>query len=258
MRNISPLYVHEAGSPQAPAIVFLHGLGASGSMWQPQLEHLRDYHCLAPDLPEHGKSANIGPFTLADSSQRVAALIRERARNGRASIVGLSMGAAVAIRLLADMPGIIDHVIVSGAAARINPIFATINRLNDPFIRFLSPDQLTEVMVRIFDVPEQYRGLLLADLRAFKREAFSHFNEELTKIELPRNVKIPTLITVGQKETFIVKQAAREMSRTLPAKAVLVPQVGHVWNLEAPHLFSATVHAWVTGAPLPKVLVPLY
>jgi pimeloyl-ACP methyl ester carboxylesterase len=257
MRNISPLYVHEAGSLQAPTIVFLHGLGGSGSMWQPQLEHLRDYHCLAPDLPEHGKSANIGPFTLADSSQRVAALIRERARNGRASIVGLSMGAAVAIRLLADMPGILDHVMVSGAAVRIDPVFATINRLNDPFIRFLSPDQLTEVMVRIFDIPEQYRGLLLADLRAFKREAFSHFNEELTKIELPRNVKIPTLITVGQKETFIVKQAAREISRTLPAKAVLVPQVGHVWNLEAPHLFSATVHAWVTGAPLPKVLVPL-
>ncbi len=70
-------------------------------------------------------------------------------------------------------------------------------------------------------------------------------------------MKIPTLITVGQKETFIVKQAAREMSRTLLAKAVLVPRVGHVWNLEAPDLFTDTVRAWITNRPLPKVLVPL-
>ncbi len=53
------LYIHEAGAPDAPTVVFLHGLGLSGAMWQPQMERLMDFHCLAPDLPEHGKSTDL-------------------------------------------------------------------------------------------------------------------------------------------------------------------------------------------------------
>lgn len=136
MRKISPLYVHEAGPPNAPAIVFLHGLGASGSMWQPQFEHLRNYHCLAPDLPEHGKSANIGPFTLADSSERVAALIRERTRNGRASIVGLSMGGAVAVKkrveAQAPTPFRKPSFSKSGGSLALSPPLAAVEKLTDP------------------------------------------------------------------------------------------------------------------------------
>ena len=55
------LSLREAGPADAPGLVFLHGLWVSSAMWQPQIERLsHDYHCLAPDLPEHGKSTGIG------------------------------------------------------------------------------------------------------------------------------------------------------------------------------------------------------
>ena len=57
MSLMAALYVHEAGDSGAPPIVFLHGGGLSGRMWQPQLATLTDFHCLAPDLPEHGRVA---------------------------------------------------------------------------------------------------------------------------------------------------------------------------------------------------------
>src|SRR5260221_12249244 len=61
-------------------------------MWQPQFERLADfYHCLAPDLPECGHSAAIGPFTLKDAAGRVASVIRERVPAGCAHVVGLSL-----------------------------------------------------------------------------------------------------------------------------------------------------------------------
>ncbi len=54
----------------SPGLVLLHGLWLSGSMWQPQIELLSDeYHCLAPDLPEHGRSTDIGPLTLDTTGQ---------------------------------------------------------------------------------------------------------------------------------------------------------------------------------------------
>ncbi len=56
-------------------------------MWQPQFERLADdFHCLAPDLPECGKGAASGPFTLKDASQRVVDVIRERIPDGTAAI----------------------------------------------------------------------------------------------------------------------------------------------------------------------------
>jgi hypothetical protein len=53
----------------------------------------------------------------------------------------------------------------------------------------------------------------------------------------------------------MMKRAARSLSRTLPAQAVMAPGVGHVWNLEAPDLFTETVRAWMTDQPLPQELV---
>jgi pimeloyl-ACP methyl ester carboxylesterase len=77
------------------------------------------------------------------------------------------------------------------------------------------------------------------------------------KMELPQGVHAPILVTFGQKEIYMTmaNRAARELSRTLPAKEVMAPGVGHVWNLEAPDLFTDTVRAWLTDQPLPKELV---
>ena len=42
------LALREAGLPDAPCLVFLHGLWMSSSMWQPQIERLcQNYHCVA-------------------------------------------------------------------------------------------------------------------------------------------------------------------------------------------------------------------
>ncbi len=249
-----PLYVHQAGRADAASIVFLHGLGLSGAMWQPQFQRLPDYHCLAPDLPEHGKSADLGPFTLKDASRQVADLIRKYTPNGRAHVVGLSLGGTVAVRMLLDVPEIIAHVMVSGAATRLDPVFASINTM----MGFLNTDQLAQLIFLQSNIPQQYHHLVLEGVRTVKPTAFSHFSHEMTQIELPHQVHVPMLITVGQNETFLVQQAAREMSATIQgAKGVMVPGVGHIWNLEAPDLFADTVRSWVTNTPLPQGLIGL-
>ncbi len=247
-----PMYVHQAGRADAASIVFLHGLGLSGAMWQPQFERLPDYQCLAPDLPEHGKSADLGPFTLKEASTQVAALIRKYTPNGRAHVVGLSLGGAVAVRMLLDVPEVIDHVMVSGAMTRLDPAFANINTM----MGFLGPDQLAQLIFLQSHIPQHYHHLVLEGVRTVKPTVFSHFSHEVTQIEFPHQVHVPMLITVGQNETFVVQQAAREISTTIQgAKGVMVPGVGHIWNLEAPDLFTDTMRSWVTDTPLPQASI---
>ena len=92
----------------------------------------------------------------------------------------------------------------------------------------------------------------------FKPEALVHVSQEMNKIKLPLERHVPTLIAVGQQEAFVIKHDAYEMRRSLHgARGVLVPGVGHFWNLEAPDLFTKTLRAWIQNEPLPANLTQL-
>ena len=72
------LHVREFGQPGSPAIVFLHATGASGGMWEQHLQRLGGYHCLAPDLPGHGRSNHLPWRSRIDTAKQVARLIQRR------------------------------------------------------------------------------------------------------------------------------------------------------------------------------------
>ncbi len=246
------LYVHQTGRADAGSIVFLHGLGLSSAMWQPQFQRLPDYQCLAPDLPEHGKSAALGPFTLKDASRRVAELIRNYTPTGRAHVVGLSLGGAVAVRMLLDEPDVLDHVLISGAATRSTAVFAGLNTM----MGFLTPHQLADLIFWQSHIPTPSHHLVREGVRTVKPAAFGHFSQELGQIELPKTAQVPLLVTVGQQEAFVVQQSAREMRRCIQhAKGVMAPGMGHLWSLEAPDLFTQAVRCWVTDTVLPEAFI---
>jgi len=253
------LYVREAGPVDAPAVLFLHGLGLSHAMWQPQFELLADqYHCLAPDLPECGNSAALGPFSLKDASQHVVDMIRERVPDGTAHVVGLSIGGAVALQMLRDKPQVLDHLLISGTATHLPPFLDTLSRLDGQVLHLFSHERLAEYLLQQYHIPQAYRSLLLSDMLKFNPEAFVHLSQEMKKIKLPREMRVPTLIAVGQQEAFVIKHDAYEMRRALHgARGVLVPGVGHFWNLVAPDLFTKTLRAWIHDEPLPPNLAQL-
>ncbi|HNT78871.1 MAG TPA: alpha/beta hydrolase [Anaerolineae bacterium] len=257
------LYTYETGSKMQPAIVFLHGSPLSGRMWQPQWERLTDFHCLAPDLPEHGRSARIGPFAMDDAVRRLADLIRSAAPNGKAHVVGLSFGGVVAQALLSQMPEVVDRVILSGTAGRMNQALLALLKfqlvVNRPLLKRLAPDKVAALMCRQFGIPPQYIPTLGADIQRVPADAMLRFIlASYADIQTPTQTQSPVLVVVGQKETPVAKVLARRLARAIPgAQGRSVPGLGHVWNLQAPELFAATVRAWVTDNPLPEKLAPL-
>ena len=82
--KMEPLYFRENASRGEKAIVFVHGGGISGRLWQPTLEALPEYHCLAPDLPGFGKSSHITPFSSENAVEGLAHLIRVNVPSGHA------------------------------------------------------------------------------------------------------------------------------------------------------------------------------
>lgn len=258
-----PLFVHESGPRLGPTILFLHGSPLSGRMWQPQLEGLPEFHCLAPDLPEHGQSAHLAPFSMADTVARLAALIRRSTAQGRAHLVGLSFGGVVAQAMMVDAPDVVDHVILSATATRFGgPLMAALKlqmALSDPLLRLLSPSQLGSLVAVQFGIPRAYRPAMGEDMKRVPPAAMARFIlATYADITTPTRARQPVLVAVGKNETPVAKWMAKRLRQIIVgARGVMVPGGGHVWNLQHPMLFNDVVRAWVRDEPLPARLLPL-
>ncbi len=69
------MFIHESGTNTNPTIIFLHGDGANGAMWEKLMEQLSDYHCLAPDFPGFGRSNDLEWISINDTTDRVIDVI---------------------------------------------------------------------------------------------------------------------------------------------------------------------------------------
>ncbi|MFD7663800.1 alpha/beta fold hydrolase [Streptomyces sp. NPDC059788] len=94
-------------------LVLLHGGFLDHRMWDRQVPFLSSrYRVIAPDARGHGRSANaVEPFRAVDD---LAALLR-RLGTGPVILMGVSMGAGVAVDTALEYPELVDGVVVSGA-----------------------------------------------------------------------------------------------------------------------------------------------
>ncbi len=248
------LYIERLGQPDKPAIIFLHGGGLSSRQWGPQMQKLAsDFFCLAPDLPEQGRSAAVQPFTLSGAAEQVIELIQE-IPSQRAHLVGLSLGGAVALEVARVAPERVDHLLVSGTSAGLSGWLGKITIWSAGLYRWFSQEQLLRLAYRQFNIPPQYQADLREDLLKGFDPAFTrHFTEALMQLQLPARAN--ALVCVGERETTVARGDARKLvQRIAGARGVVVPKVGHVWNLEAHDLFTEIVRAFVRDQPLPDGL----
>lgn len=254
------LYIEETGTPHAPSIVFLHGVGTSGWMWWPQIAALSDFHCLSVDLPGHGKSRDIPWVSLVDTADQIATLIRTRATNGQAHVVGLSLGGYVGLVLMEQHANLIQSAVLSGVTSAPMP-----NRhLLRPQVWLMSLMRtrwVANMQARALGLSPKMQTAFTENLQAMSIESYRRIVEEVVDYQVSlalREVNTPTLITAGGKETKIILQAVDEIPRLMPnAQGCLAPGFKHGWNVEAPDLFSAMVRAWICHQPLPTALTVL-
>ena len=76
-----------------PALILLHGLGATGQVWDPLVEAAAwSGRILAPDLPGHGFSSWADTYSFGSMATEVAACLES---DEEYVVLGHSMGGAV-------------------------------------------------------------------------------------------------------------------------------------------------------------------
>lgn len=237
------LRVQEGGSG-GPVLLLLHGLGATGDVWnawRPLLAARWPGRWLAPDLPGHGGSPPLAEYTFDTLASAVAAVLEPDVPT---VVLGHSLGGVVGLALAADGSGVpVESVVGLGIkvawsdeelararvlAGRPSAAFATRQEAAARYLRvsgltgLLSPE---DDAVDVGLCERDGRWHLVVDPRAFGVGAPD-------MVSLLAGARAPVTLARGEHDPMNTdEQLAR-----LGARTVTLPGVGHNAHVEHPAL----------------------
>jgi len=113
-----PLYFREYGHPVPgyPSLLFLHGLFGSSINWNSVARHFeQDWHIIAPDLRNHGRSPHSDEMSYALMAKDVLALIDQLGLE-KVIPIGHSMGGKAALALAQQSPESVERLVLADIA----------------------------------------------------------------------------------------------------------------------------------------------
>ena len=240
-----------------PPLLLLHGGWSDGREWQSQLDSLSDeFDVLAWDAPGCGRSADpAGAVTIEDYADAVAGLI-DSLGLGSVHLCGLSFGGGLALAVYRHHPQVVRSLVLVSAyagwkgslppeevAARLERLRSELGRPPAEWIDGYLPGFFARPMPA--DVITFVRSIML-DVRSVGTDAMlSAFADADLRAVLP-TVAVPTLVLHGSADVRAPRPVADGLAMGIPgARLVVLPDVGHVINLEAPEAFDAEVRSFL-------------
>jgi 3-oxoadipate enol-lactonase len=251
-------------SGDGPAVILVHGLGATRRMWRWQEPALaRRFRVVRYDLLGHGESDKpVRAYAMEDMVGQVAALA-DRLGLDRFGLVGFSLGGLIVQATALAHPGRVAALVVLNAAhgrtaaerdavlkraeqaAREGPratIDAAITRWFTPAFAARRPDVIAEVRAWILAndpavYPHAYRLLATGDAPLASAIAA---------------IRCPTLVMTGSDDPGNTPAMAQRMGRLIPgSKVIVVPGLRHMGLAEDPEAFSGPIAAFLAEALSP-------
>ena len=240
-----------------PPLVFLHGATSDGRLWQPQLEALADeFTVVAWDEPGAGRSSDVpADFELADYADCLAALI-EQLELGAAHVAGLSWGGTVALELYRGRPELVATLILMDSYAGWKGSLPEEEvHVRVEFTRQMlaaPPEAFAPILPGLFagDPPAEYVPLLTdvgAAVRPDSTRVQLSLMAEADLSDVLPTITVPTLLVWGELDVRSPLAVAHQFEQAIPhAQLVVIPDCGHVSNLEQPEQVNAAVREFLS------------
>lgn len=242
------LYFQQAGA--GPALVLLHGLGASGADFESVAPELsRHFQVIVPDLRGHGASDRAGDYGVPRFAADTWRLL-DHLRVTAPVLVGHSMGGAVAMQMALDRPGAVRALVLANTL----PSFLT-DTLPKRLMLWtrlllmgvLGPRRLSQIMTqRMYPHPHQAklrakvarrnarhdRNVYLASIRALTRWSI---------LDRVRELAMPVLVLASEHDYFGGGEVDRFLALLPNGRLRRFAGARHGLPLERPEEFSRAV-----------------
>lgn len=239
------LHFQEAG--QGTPLVLLHAFPLSSEMWRPQLDAFsNEFRVIAPDLLD-------GSCSIDDMAIAVMALLEELDLRESVILGGLSMGGYTALAFARLFPKKLRALILCDTRAEADSEEAKANRdkmlaLGESegsaaIVEQMAPKLLGETTKNTkASLVEDVRELGLRQSPAAIASALRALRDRAESLDLLPQIQVPTLVIVGDEDTITPLAAAQTLAQNIHgAKLVVIPQSGHLSNIEQPEIFNSAV-----------------
>jgi pimeloyl-ACP methyl ester carboxylesterase len=153
-------------------------------------------------------------------------------------------------------PDWIQTALVTGTSGTLAPWLGKIMAWSAGLSRLMRAEWLADTAIKQHHIDPRFRELVFDDLVRASDPGFNvRVSRALVDLQLPKQATMPFLALVGGNETYFAKSAMRKIVSSIHgAQGALVPDVGHLWNLQQPELFCEVVRSWVTRQEMHSTL----
>jgi len=259
----TPLFVYQSGA--GTSLLFIHGLMASGAMYQPVLPALATHHhVIVPDLRGHGRSGALPrPYSVEQLARDLAQLLDDLQIDA-AHILGYSQGGAVAQQFARDYPKRVHSLVLACTYAynMLSRRERLEGMLSPWLVRILGMRRLARLVIYSGGgrrmPPETARwlqGILAANDTARMVAAVEAMKVFDSRPWL-HQITCPTLVIAGAEDTAVPLAHAQMLAQGIPgAQLRIVDGAGHflLWThpdvvVHTTEAFLATVHGKETDS----------
>ena len=216
------LAYRESGAGSAAPVVLLHALGETADDWAEVAAALsRSWHVYAVDLRGHGRSDWPGRYTLPLLRDDVTGFL-DALGLGQVTLIGHSMGGAVAYLLAMRHPGRVRRLVLEDPAP--------------PWPRPVPP------------VPSRPDGPLPFDWAVTGLSAEASDPPPSSRDGLA-GITAPTLIVAGGPASHVNQDRLTQMTGLIPGARLITLPAGHLVHARQPEAFISAVADFLAEDP---------
>lgn len=240
----------ETGNKEGPLLVFIHGGGVGGWMWDKQIPYFKEFHCLVPTLQGHGDRSEETSFSIRGNAIEILQLINKKKEEKDVHIIGFSIGAQICLEIISLAPNLIKTAVINSAV--VIPMKS--------MIPFISPTiKMTFPLIKNKTFAKAQAKQLYMDGDYFKKyyeeslkmnaDALINVLKENMAYSLPDDLSKSSariLVTAGEKEKGLVKKSVQKiLDVNEHFEYYFVPYIGHGFPVAEPDLFNRVVEGWI-------------
>ncbi|HWR01787.1 MAG TPA: alpha/beta fold hydrolase [Chlorobaculum sp.] len=240
-----------SASGSAGTIVLLHAFPVSGAMWEDQIAVLENagFSVIAPNVYGFDGSPLRIEWSMADYAHELARLL-DSLSVGKVTLAGLSMGGYQAFAFYRLFPERVSSIVLCDTRANADAPEAYAQRME--FCRAVEANGPTEAanrMVPNFFAARTYESnpaLVSKTREMIIRQPASAISDAMKAIagradatDLLPGIDFPVLILCGADDRTTPPETAASMHSLIPGSRLeILPDAGHLSNLEQPELFN--------------------
>lgn len=270
---------YQAQGSAGPAVVLIHGFGASWGHWRKNIPVLAEqFQVYAIDLIGFGGSAKPAPnteieYTFETWGQQIAAFCREVV-GGPAFLVGNSIGSIVAMQAAVDHPDMALGVALLDCSLRLlhdrrrdqlpwyrrlgAPILQnvlSVRWLGQGFFRLIAkPNTVRKILLKAYSRPEAVTDELVDLLMRPAADpgaadvflAFTRYSQGSLPEDLLEVLPCPALMLWGEDDPWEPIAMGRELAKyACVQEFIALEGVGHCPQDEAPERVNPILQDWI-------------